>query len=221
MRTGAVKSLASPTSMPAHDEDASDSFESDSSASESDESNAASGARLLPATRNVGPKSPGEGRTRSGVSSVWTPAAVAASTRWPYTLHIAMELCPGSTLRDWIRQRPRGDVRMGAVAHIFRRLVEALRYCATFAQCSATVDLSPLGKCGLHAAAAAERSHCHTMGKVINLCLRHLFFVLSCLLFRLVGWCLRRELELRVQDAPLALSLICDCLPCTTHTLAV
>ena len=128
VRTGAVKSLASPTSMPAHDEDASDSFESDSSASESDESDAASGARLLPATRNVGPKSPGEGRTRSGVSSVWTPAAVAASTRWPYTLHIAMELCPGSTLRDWIRQRPRGDVRMGAVAHIFRRLVEALRY---------------------------------------------------------------------------------------------
>ena len=71
------------------------------------------------------------GKSRSGIgySEVWTPAAAAAAAlRWPYTLHIAMELCPGSTLRDWIRLRSRGDVQAGAGVHIFRCLMEALRY---------------------------------------------------------------------------------------------
>ena len=62
-------------------------------------------------------------------SVVWTPAALAANAfRWPYTLHITMELCPGSTLRDWIRLRPRGDVQPGALNHIFSSVAEALRY---------------------------------------------------------------------------------------------
>ena len=39
-----------------------------------------------------------------------------------------MELCPGTTLRDWIRVRPRGDIQAGAGTHIFRALCEALRY---------------------------------------------------------------------------------------------
>jgi translation initiation factor 2-alpha kinase 1 len=52
--------------------------------------------------------------------------------RWPYTLYIAMELCPGTTLRDWIRVRPKGDIQAGAGTHIFRSTVEALRYIHSF-----------------------------------------------------------------------------------------
>jgi len=71
-----------------------------------------------------------------GYSEAWNPpgeptALPAAALRWPYTLHIAMELSPGSTLRDWIRLRPRDDIQAGAGAHIFRCLMEALRYVHT------------------------------------------------------------------------------------------
>jgi serine/threonine protein kinase len=70
-----------------------------------------------------------DGRVKRVKSVVWTPAArAAAAARWPYTLYIAMELCPGTTLRDWIRVRPRGDIQAGAGTHIFRALCEALRY---------------------------------------------------------------------------------------------
>ena len=67
-------------------------------------------------------------KTGIGYSEVWTPAAAAGTLRWPYTLHIAMELCPSSTLRDWIRVRPRGEVQVGTASHIFRCVTEALRY---------------------------------------------------------------------------------------------
>ena len=70
-----------------------------------------------------------DGRVKRVKSVVWTPAArAAAAARWPYTLYISMELCPGTTLRDWIRVRPRGDIQAGAGTHIFRSLCEALRY---------------------------------------------------------------------------------------------
>lgn len=70
-----------------------------------------------------------DGRVKRVKSVVWTPAArAAAAARWPYTLYISMELCPGTTLRDWIRVRPRGDIQAGAGTHIFRALCEALRY---------------------------------------------------------------------------------------------
>ena len=42
-----------------------------------------------------------DGRVKRVKSVVWTPAArAAAAARWPYTLYISMELCPGTTLRD-------------------------------------------------------------------------------------------------------------------------
>ena len=70
-----------------------------------------------------------DGRVKRVKSVIWTPAArAAAAARWPYTLYISMELCPGTTLRDWIRVRPRGDIQAGAGTHIFRSLCEALQY---------------------------------------------------------------------------------------------
>ena len=104
------------------DSDYSDEYsEGASDYSESGSITGGGSARLLPGGGQ-------DEKTGIGYSEVWTPAAVAGTLRWPYTLHIAMELCPSSTLRDWIRLRPRGEVQIGTASHIFRCVTEALRY---------------------------------------------------------------------------------------------
>ena len=107
-----------------------DDWDDDDSATESTDASVSADRRR----RLLAPVSPARPENATSTSEIgygelWTPAAAAAAAlRWPYTLHVAMELCPGSTLRDWIRLRPRGDVQLGAGTHIFRCLVEALGY---------------------------------------------------------------------------------------------
>ena len=113
----------------AESSDDSDRDDDDSATESTDASVSADRRRRLLAP--VSPARPENATSTSGIGygELWTPAAAAAAAlRWPYTLHVAMELCPGSTLRDWIRLRPRGDVQLGAGTHIFRCLVEALGY---------------------------------------------------------------------------------------------
>ena len=115
-----------------------DNSDSDSDESE-DESTSESGSYSGTGTGTESMKNllpDGENAVDKNKGIVLTPAAAAkkktkktfSTARWPYTLFIAMELCPGTTLRDWIRVRPRGDIQAGAGTHIFRATVEALRY---------------------------------------------------------------------------------------------
>ena len=115
----------------AESSDESDWDDDDFATESTDASASVSASRRRHLLAPVSPAPPENATSSSGIGygELWTPAAAAAAAlRWPYTLHVAMELCPGSTLGDWIRLRPRGDVQLGAGTHIFRCLVEALGY---------------------------------------------------------------------------------------------
>ena len=84
----------------AESSDDSDWDDDDSATESTDASVSADRRRRLLAP--VSPARPENATSTSGIGygELWTPAAAAAAAlRWPYTLHVAMELCPGSTLR--------------------------------------------------------------------------------------------------------------------------
>ena len=111
---GAVSRVISdPVSQGSDDYDYSDSYVTDTGQADD-------------ATRDGDPSA---GMDGSSLVKLVTPAAQAASVDWPYCLHIAMELCQGITLTQWLVEQGNCEQReLAPIMAIMGGIIKALDY---------------------------------------------------------------------------------------------